>query len=455
MVLTPKENSDDQTLSKIKIGIVGCGKAATSIIDLLGHDPLVEIAFVLDSDPKAPGLKLAKSQKISILNNISEIKAHSVDVIFNLTGSVETGLKLKDEIPPDIELLGSKSAGLISSIMDERRKRLEERERVTSDRELFHSMGLHMEKIDNLRDAAFAIIEYGTSLGTMPAGAVSVYDDKEKEMVLLASNELEGFEEDMRWKVDDCAATKKVLSNYGYGPIAIDAFEQEQMPKNPFSKLEVRSIVAVPLVLKEKLYGIIYLCDYDERIFLKDELEILALVGVYSSLMIEKVNLLEKMRHLIVTDGLTGLANQRFFLEHLEKEFQRSSRYSHDLSIVMFDIDNFKAYTDEHGHLQGNEMLKHLSKLLNHSVRQTDTVARFGVEKFCVMLCEIGKEGAFTFAQRLVERIASYPMPNESITVSAGVSSYPRDAKDHQELIDKSEVNLKKAKEWGRNRACS
>ncbi len=440
---------------RLSVGIVGCSKGATSVIDLLGHDPLVEIAFVLDSDPKAPGIVLARTQKILILDNISEIQTQAVDVVLNLTGSIETGLKIKDEIAPDVELLGSKSAKLISSIIDERRKRLEDRERVTSVREVFHSMGLHMEKIDNLKDAAFAILDYGTSLATMPAGAVSVYDEKEKEMELIASIDLEGFKENMRWSIDDCAATKMIMSNYSSGPIALDAFEQEQLPENPFSRLEVRSIVAVPLVLKEKLYGIVYLCDFVERVFLKDELDILALVGVYSSLMIEKVNLLKNMRHLIVTDGLTGLANQRYFMERLEKEFHRSARYSHDFSIVMFDIDNFKPYTDAHGYLQGNELLKHLSKLLNHSVRQTDTVARFGVEKFCILLCEIGKEGSFTFAQRLVERIASYPMPNENITCSAGVASYPRDAKGYMELISKSEGNLQKAKEWGRNRACN
>lgn len=450
-----KENSDDSTHIKIKIGVVGCAKGATSIIDLLGHDPMVEIAFVYDSDPKAPGLKTARTQKILILDDIDEVKAQAVDVVLNLTGSIETGLKLKNELPPEVELLGSKSAELISSIMDERRKRLEDRERASSDREVFHSMGLHMERIDNLKDASFAIVDYGTSLGTMPAGAVAVYDEKNKEMALVASVDLEGFEHDMRWKVNVCAATKKVCANFSSGPIAIDSFEQEQMPDNPFSKLKVESIVAVPLVLKKQLYGIIYLCDYAERIFLKDELEILALVGVYSALMIEKVNLLENMRHLIVTDGLTGLANQRYFMDRIEKEFQRSKRYSHDFSLVIFDIDNFKEYTDTHGHLQGNELLKHLSQLLNHSIRQTDTVARFGVDRFCILLCEIGKEGAFTFAQRLVERVASYPMPNENITVSAGVGSYPRDGNDHTELIEKSEANLQKAKEWGCNRACS
>jgi diguanylate cyclase (GGDEF)-like protein len=452
-----RKNSIDDTLlpDKVKVGIVGCNKAASSFIEFLRLDPATQICFVFDSDASAPGIRLAEKHRILILDNLGDIKTQPVDLLLNLSGSDNCEIEIKEALPEGVELLGAKSAKLIFSIIDERRKRLEERDRTAAEREIFRSMGLHMEKIDNMKDAGFAIIDYAAKISTMPAGAISYYDEDAKEMVLVASNSLEGFEQNMRWPVDKCAATRKVLGNKDFDPETLDSFELEQLPNEYFNRLSVKSIIAVPLVLKEKLHSIVYLCDFAERIVLREDIDSLALLGVYASLIMDKVMVLEKMRHLIVTDGLTGLSNQRYFMERLEKEFQRSKRHGHDLSIVIFEIDDFKPYIDEYGHLEGNELLKHLSGLLNKSIRETDTAARFGVEKFCILLCEIAKEGAFTFAQRLVERIASFPMPKGNITVSAGVASFPRDANGYMELLSRGEGNLHKAKEWGKNRACT
>ncbi|MEE9543964.1 MAG: sensor domain-containing diguanylate cyclase, partial [Thermodesulfobacteriota bacterium] len=413
------------------------------------------ISFVFDVNPQAKGLKLAKTERIEVLKSINEIKETGVDLVINLTGSIEAGSELKKVIGTEIELMGGVSAGLLKSIIDERRKRLEDRERSKKEREVFLNMGIHMEKIDNMKDASFAIVDYATGLTDMPSGALSILDEEAGEMSLAASTGLKGFAPDLRWRVEDCAATVSIMKNDGQKPVNVDSFEQEQFPGLHFKELGVTSITAAPLILDQKIYAILYLCDFNDRVFLREDLELLSLFSVYSALIIDKVKTLDKMRHLIVTDGLTGLVNQRHLMESLDREFQRSKRYGHDLSIIMFEIDHFKAYTDEFGHVQGNELLRHLSKLLRESVRTTDVVARFGVDKFCILICEVGKEGAFTFAQRLVERIASYPMPNKKITVSAGVTSYPRDVQSYMELISKSEGNLHRAKEWGRNRACN
>lgn len=452
-----KETKDniDMDPSLLRLGIVGCGRAGSSMIDLLRHDKAVEICFVLDKDPEARGLLLAKTQGIEILKSLQEINEKGVDLVINLTGLVEVGSEIKKTLGADTELMGGVSAGLLKSIIDERRKRLAEKERLKREREVFFNIGIHMEKLDNMKDASFAIVDYATTLTNMPSGALAFMDKEAAEMQITASTGLNGFEENKRWRVEDCAATMSIMKKEDTKPVTVDKFEQEQFTGLHFREQGVISIMAAPLFLEKKIYGILYLCDFKDRIFLREDIDLLSLFAIYSSVIIDKVNILNKMRHLIVTDGLTGLVNQRNFMEQLDREFQRSKRYSHDLSIIMFEIDHFKAYTDDHGHVQGNELLKHLSKLLKESVRQTDIVSRFGVDKFSILICEVGKEGAFTFAQRLVERIASYPMPNQRITVSAGVASYPRDAQGYMELISKSEGNLHRAREWGRNRACS
>jgi len=439
----------DMDRTALKIGIVGCGSGASAMMDMLRHDSEVEISFVLDKDPKAPALILAKTRGIEILTELSEILEREVDLIINLTGSIEVGKELKEIIKAETELMGGISAGLLKSIIDERRKRLDEREKFKAERKIFLDIGIHMEEIDNIKDASFSIVDYATRLTNMPSGALASFDEEDGKMRLTASRGLKGFEEDKSWRVEDCAATMSIVNAREHKPIIIDSFEREEFSKDHFKASGVESMIAAPLILKEKLYGILYLCDFHDRAFLRDDIDLFALFVVYSSIIIDRVKTLDKMRYLIVTDGLTGLVNQPNFIEQLDREFQRSQRYSHDLSIIILEIDHFKA------HVQGNEVLRHLSKLLNESVRQTDVAARFGVDKFSILICEVGNEGAFTFAQRLVERIASYPMPNRKITVSAGVASYPRDVRSYMELISKCEGNLHRAKEWGRNRACS
>ena len=439
----------------MNIGIVGCNSGASAIIDLLSHDPAVSISFVYDRDPDSPGIILARTRKLLILNKLSDIKNKPVDVLLNLTGSVETGEEILELAGPDVEVLGTKSAEILSAIIDERRKRLAERGRAASEREVFRSMGRHIEKIDNMRDAGFAIIDYAKRLGDMEAGVLSYYDEEAKEMVMIASNGLEGLEMNLRWAIDDCAATAKVVARTSVDPETFDAFELEKSTGNHFTALGVKLVIAVPLVLDEKVHSILYLCDFEEKAVLRDDIDTLALMGIYGSLIMDKLKILEKMRHLIITDALTGLSNKRSFMEQLEKEFQRSARYGHSLSIVIFEVDDFKDYIEEYGHIEGNELIREISGLVSKSVRSSDTGARYGSVKFSALLCEIPKEGAFIFAQRLVESIANHSMPNKSMTVSAGVATFPKDANSYMALISKAEGNLHKAKEWGKNRACS
>jgi diguanylate cyclase (GGDEF)-like protein len=443
----------DRTI--LKIGIVGCGKGAGALIDMLRHDDGIETCFVYDDDASAKGLKLARTEGVEVLKNLNNIKERQVDLVINLTGSIEMGRKLKSLVGSETELMGGVSAGLLKSIVDERRKRLVEREKHKAERNVFLDIGIQMEKIDNIKDASFAIVGYATKLTNMPAAALSFLDEDTGDMRLAASTGLKGFTEDTRWSVEECAATMSIIKSTEHKPVTIDSFELDQSLGEHFKTPQVKSILAAPLVLDKKIFGILYLCDFEDKIFMREDMELFSLFTTYSTVIVGKVKTLDQMRHLIVTDGLTGLMNQRNFMAEMDREFQRSKRYNHDLSIIMLEIDRFKAYTDTYGHVQGNELLRYLSKLLKESVRVSDVVSRFGVDKFCILICEVGKEGAFTFAQRLVERIASYSMPNEKITVSAGVASYPRDVKGYMELLSKSEGNLNRAREWGRNRACS
>jgi diguanylate cyclase (GGDEF)-like protein len=157
-------------------------------------------------------------------------------------------------------------------------------------------------------------------------------------------------------------------------------------------------------------------------------------------------------------DGLTGLLNNRCFREALELEIQRCRRYDHEFSLVFMDLDHFKHYNDTHGHLAGDQLLKDLARLLTTNSRSVTVLARYGGEEFVALCPETPKRGALIYAERLRSKVEEHPFagraeqPLGTVTISAGVATYPEDATESRELIDCADQALYEAKESGRNR---
>lgn len=162
-------------------------------------------------------------------------------------------------------------------------------------------------------------------------------------------------------------------------------------------------------------------------------------------------------KRLANTDGLTGLCNYRSFQERLEQEIDRAQRYHRPLSLIMIDVDYFKAYNDMWGHLQGDHVLSAVARLLQQTSRASDIVARYGGEEFVLILPETDATKAEALGHRLREQVASrtFPgeeqLPDKTLTISVGLASYT--APDSKEiLIQKADVALYQAKRLGRNR---
>jgi diguanylate cyclase (GGDEF)-like protein len=183
----------------------------------------------------------------------------------------------------------------------------------------------------------------------------------------------------------------------------------------------------------------------------------LYLIG-QASASIENVALHELVSEQAVTDDLTGLANNRAFHEFAEKEAARADRFGHSLSLLMLDIDDFKRVNDTHGHLQGDEVLRRIGRILQAESREIDEPARYGGEEFVVALPETDSEGAFDFAERVRERVEAERVPfperdgNLRITASLGVASIPESAGDVQGLLAAADAALYAAKRAGKNR---
>ncbi|MCW2598664.1 MAG: diguanylate cyclase [Frankiales bacterium] len=171
----------------------------------------------------------------------------------------------------------------------------------------------------------------------------------------------------------------------------------------------------------------------------------------YAALALRNAWLLEQVRRLAATDGLTKIANRRTFEATLEREIARATRSAEHLSLVMVDIDHFKALNDSHGHQAGDEVLRNVAAALSCECRDFDTPARYGGEEFAVILPGCGPDEAYEIAERLRLSVSAAPA-SVPITASAGVATYPSHAGDADTLVRAADEALYASKHAGRDR---
>ncbi len=197
-----------------------------------------------------------------------------------------------------------------------------------------------------------------------------------------------------------------------------------------------------------------------------DDLAKFEVLCAYLALQVKKVQLYETVKELSIRDSLTGLFVRRHFVERFEEELKRCLKYSLPMAVLMLDIDHFKRYNDEHGHLAGDGALKQVAALLRQNLRKVDILARYGGEEFVIVAPETRKEGAFEVAERIRSSIARHGFKiynvETRVTVSIGVALYPTDVPEDKrvvyqpslahELIQCADKALYRAKDEGRNR---
>ena len=171
-----------------------------------------------------------------------------------------------------------------------------------------------------------------------------------------------------------------------------------------------------------------------------------------------EIRIFQKAQASALKDELTDTYNYRYFQDRVRQEFERINRFGKSLSLLMIDVDDFKAFNDRNGHLAGNVALKSIAAALRESVRDLDIVARYGGEEFVVLLPTTPKSGALTVAEKLRLAVADKRIPGEEVlpkgrlTVSVGVGTAPSDAPDVETLIECADAALYEAKARGKNR---
>ncbi|MBP6940703.1 MAG: diguanylate cyclase [Syntrophorhabdaceae bacterium] len=173
------------------------------------------------------------------------------------------------------------------------------------------------------------------------------------------------------------------------------------------------------------------------------------------SVTLEKIRLFQEIKTLSIHDGLTGIYNHTYIINKLNEEIERAKRYHSDLSVMLFDLDNFKDVNDTYGHLAGDFVLQRVAELFTKRLRTIDIVGRYGGEEFLVILPETDLERAYVVGERLRAGVEQEPFIYEDhpikLTVSGGIGLYQQ-GHIANDLIKIADNNLYKAKREGKNR---
>ncbi len=181
-----------------------------------------------------------------------------------------------------------------------------------------------------------------------------------------------------------------------------------------------------------------------------------AIVSGQLALGLQRVALYGQVQESATHDGLTGLLVRRTFQERLQEEVERALRQSAPVTFLMVDLDRFKQVNDTYGHLVGDVVLREVATLIRGSVREMDLVGRYGGEEFGVLLPAADRELGIQIAERIRRTIESTPIraydEEIHVTVSVGVALVPLQASEAEELVEKADQAMYRAKEMGRNR---
>ncbi len=169
----------------------------------------------------------------------------------------------------------------------------------------------------------------------------------------------------------------------------------------------------------------------------------------------EREEAVAKLQEYANRDGLTGIANRRFFEARLRDEFSRWQRYGGNLSVLLFDLDHFKTINDRFGHVVGDNVLRVMAQRVADVVRSQDTFGRFGGEEFALLLPCTSLDEAMLVAEKIRQTIGSTPIEAEGVrvpvTASVGGAAAHAGALTHETLVNEADAALYRAKRQGRN----
>jgi diguanylate cyclase (GGDEF)-like protein len=232
----------------------------------------------------------------------------------------------------------------------------------------------------------------------------------------------------------------------------------EDLDRHPaLEGLATQVLYGAALRTSGQIYGTLKLLGRQPRVLSQPETRLLEAAALQIASAVRAHCLEVEVHRLTITDSLTGLYNQSYFLELAAQELKRAKRYEHPFSLLMMDIDHFREINENYGYLVGDEVLQAVSQTCHESLRQVDILARFGGEEFVLLLPETGLTEALGVAGRLLYTLRATPAQttagNIPVTISIGVSGLGgANGLTLDKLLDQADKALYQSKKNGRNR---
>ncbi|HJQ40991.1 MAG TPA: sensor domain-containing diguanylate cyclase [Thermoanaerobaculia bacterium] len=231
--------------------------------------------------------------------------------------------------------------------------------------------------------------------------------------------------------------------------------ESHDLPRRESSNAALHCNASALLEQEKRTAGVLVLCR-DEPEFSESEQQTLAIFATQISMLLTTIRARERILNLAETDDLTGVWNKRYFRRQLPQEVERARTFGVPLSLLLFDIDDFKQINDSLGHVIGDVVLSELCGAVRESLRPTDAVVRFGGDEFALILPHTDMVGATAVAERVLQRVRALAIPTDEeaavqCSISIGLAEYQRE-EAASDLVRRADERLYEAKRQGKNR---
>ena len=221
----------------------------------------------------------------------------------------------------------------------------------------------------------------------------------------------------------------------------------------------IGSLISGCLISQNRPIGIVRIDTPFAHAFTLEELRLLSTIADIAGVAIENAQYYQHIKELAIKDSLTEVYTRKFILERLDEELKRGGAAATGVAVMMIDIDFFKRYNDQYGHVAGDVVLQNLCVwLVSYAKAKNALVGRYGGEEFLIIVPLCTKQEAFTLAENIrsavQEKRVMLRRKTTPITISVGVAHFPQDAIVFEELLNKADIALYEAKKLGRNRVC-
>ena len=431
----------------MRIFIIGAGCGCKTLLDYLVPFPWVEITGIVDLDPNAPAIEMAKKSGLAtfIADPIETLKTQEVDIVFELTGDPELKSRLLS-IPnrPFGLATGDAIHLFINTITEAKQKE--------------HLLRKHMEislmiaQSRSISQIFDTIVTGGMEMTNMPVGSLTLFDQEKEEFAIVSQK---GMPQEMlqrdRYSVRPGGLTQLVLSS-SHSTVISDLKESALIDGEFLLNQGIRSLIAIPLISEGHLLGILYYDDVKPRTYphyLVDQISQFATAAVIA---IQKHKAIAEVKTLASRDALTGLYNRSQMTARLKEAIALANKENWNVALFVCDLDQFRKINEKFGHQYGDQVVKTIADtILNEMQSESLDIAplffRSGVDEITILFVNVTQVAILQNAQRIRKAVqdkseaVAFPLD-----ISIGVAIYPTESQSLDQMMTMASHSLLIAK---------